>query len=104
MGCLFLLWSMLLCRRCETEAIHRFGVEAFVASGRKQVAFSKIPPSIENDKTAGCRGSRLEATRPRRLSDNAEGPLYINDKCINCSACSMFAPSVFAREAKRDTH
>jgi len=48
--------------------------------------------------------SVLEASRSRRFSDNAEGPLYINDKCINCSACSMFAPSVFARATTSDTH
>lgn len=43
-------------------------------------------------------------TRPHRFTDNAEGPLYVNDKCINCAACSMFAPSVFARETTSDTH
>jgi len=45
----------------------------------------------------------LEAA-PRRLPDNAQGPLYVNDRCINCSACSMFAPSIFSRDTKRDTH
>ncbi len=41
---------------------------------------------------------------PQRLPDNVQGPLYVNDKCINCSACSMFAPSVFSRNAKRDDY
>jgi glyoxylase-like metal-dependent hydrolase (beta-lactamase superfamily II)/ferredoxin len=41
---------------------------------------------------------------PKKLPDNAQGPLYVNDRCINCSACSMFAPSVFSRNSKQDTH
>ena len=41
---------------------------------------------------------------PRRLADNAQGPLYVNDKCINCSACAMFAPSVFSRDTKQDIY
>lgn len=45
----------------------------------------------------------LEAA-PRRFPDNAQGPLYVNDHCINCSACSMFAPSIFSRDTKGDTH
>lgn len=32
-----------------------------------------------------------------RYADNVEGPLYVNDRCINCAACSMFAPDSFAR-------
>lgn len=35
---------------------------------------------------------------PRRLADN------VNDKCINCSACAMFAPSVFSRDTKQDIY
>jgi glyoxylase-like metal-dependent hydrolase (beta-lactamase superfamily II)/ferredoxin len=46
----------------------------------------------------------LRMAAPQRLSDNADGPLYINDKCINCAACSMFAPSVFGRSEERAAH
>ena len=95
-----------------TGAINRFGAEAFVASGWKQVNVPVISISIGDNEaperpssgTAARCSSRLEATRSRRLPDNAEGPLYIDDKCINCSACSMFAPSVFARETTKDTY
>eukprot|EP00535_Pseudo-nitzschia_heimii_P007898 CAMPEP_0197175688 /NCGR_PEP_ID=MMETSP1423-20130617/1834_1 /TAXON_ID=476441 /ORGANISM="Pseudo-nitzschia heimii, Strain UNC1101" /LENGTH=406 /DNA_ID=CAMNT_0042624905 /DNA_START=414 /DNA_END=1634 /DNA_ORIENTATION=+ len=76
------------------------------------MGFPGIHPSIGNSEVSGRptsdastrSGSHLKATRSRRLSDNAEGPLYINDKCINCSACSMFAPSVFARETTKDSY
>ena len=34
---------------------------------------------------------------PRRLEDNIDGPLFVNEKCINCAACSMFAPEIFER-------
>jgi glyoxylase-like metal-dependent hydrolase (beta-lactamase superfamily II)/ferredoxin len=39
----------------------------------------------------------LYAAKPRRLEDNVEGVVYVNEKCINCAACSHFAPSVFHR-------
>lgn len=48
--------------------------------------------------------TRAKPTQSRRFSENAEGPLYVNDKCINCAACSMFAPSTFVRESTSDTH
>lgn len=42
--------------------------------------------------------TRLESARfaaPKRLDDNVDGVLYVNDRCIDCSACSHFAPTVF---------
>lgn len=42
------------------------------------------------------RPSPLRAA-PKRLEENVDGVLYVNDKCINCSACSHFAPNVFER-------
>mmetsp|Transcript_13243 Transcript_13243/g.19281 ORF Transcript_13243/g.19281 Transcript_13243/m.19281 type:complete len:431 (-) Transcript_13243:684-1976(-) len=41
---------------------------------------------------------------PKRIGDNAEGVLYVNDKCINCSACSHFAPDIFARAPSDGYH
>ncbi|GAX10731.1 hypothetical protein FisN_14Lh251 [Fistulifera solaris] len=35
--------------------------------------------------------------KPSRLPDNVDGVLYVNDQCINCAACSQFAPQSFAR-------
>ena len=40
---------------------------------------------------------------PKRLEDNADGVLFVNEKCINCAACSHFAPDVFER-APSDGH
>mmetsp|Transcript_11393 Transcript_11393/g.26415 ORF Transcript_11393/g.26415 Transcript_11393/m.26415 type:complete len:466 (-) Transcript_11393:1396-2793(-) len=117
---LALLWTTaLFCRR---DAIDSTGVRAgFVVD-----AF--LPPSVirtermvvnnnnnnnnnnkinNKDDAKGPSNSRqlsLAATRPRKFAENADGPLYVNDKCINCAACSMFAPSVFARETRSDTH
>ena len=42
------------------------------------------------------RPTRLFA-KPSRLTDNTDGVLYVNDKCINCAACSQFAPLAFSR-------
>lgn len=36
---------------------------------------------------------------PRRFPDNVDGPLYVNDRCINCAACSMFSPHSFERSS-----
>jgi len=77
------------------------------------VAF--VPPFSASGKSAvtttatASRATALQATTAaskaaRRHTHNAEGPLYVNDSCINCSACSMFAPSVFSREADDTTH
>ena len=41
---------------------------------------------------------------PRRLEDNADGVLFVNEKCINCAACSHFAPDVFAGSATDGHH
>ncbi|VEU41728.1 unnamed protein product [Pseudo-nitzschia multistriata] len=56
--------------------------------------------------TSCCTSSSsfLTANAPRRFTENAYGPLYVNDRCINCAACSMFAPSVFSRESKTEGH
>lgn len=35
--------------------------------------------------------------KPSRLPDSVDGVLYVNDKCINCAACSQFAPLTFSR-------
>ena len=70
----------------------------------------KSRPEIQPQSMKGARStenSRLSTYlngAPQRLPENAQGPLYINDKCINCSACSMFAPSVFSRNSKRDIY
>jgi glyoxylase-like metal-dependent hydrolase (beta-lactamase superfamily II)/ferredoxin len=46
----------------------------------------------------------LRASAPKRLPSNVDGPLYVNDRCINCSACAMFAPSVFKRNDQELVH
>lgn len=32
---------------------------------------------------------------PARLEENVDGVVYVNEKCITCSACAMFAPDTF---------
>ena len=59
-------------------------VEAFVP--RKPV----IGSSTASTSTA------LAANKPVRLADNTDGVVYVNDQCINCAACSGFAPDTFA--------
>ena len=41
---------------------------------------------------------------PQRLEENVEGILYVNDRCINCAACSGFAPSIFERGKTKNAH
>ncbi|CAB9524644.1 Lactamase_B [Seminavis robusta] len=52
------------------------------------------------NKKAPLKSPLLHAA-PKRLEENVEGVVYVNEKCINCAACSNFAPSVF-RRADRD--
>lgn len=40
--------------------------------------------------------SQLHA-KPKRLEDNVDGVLYVNDKCINCGTCANFSPNIFRR-------
>lgn len=52
-----------------------------------------------------CRSPRIVRTNllraaPQRLDENVQGILYVNDRCINCAACSNFAPTVFERGPK----
>lgn len=51
----------------------------------------------------GSSGSKLWSAKHPRLPDNAPGIVYVNDRCINCSACSMFAPGVF-KESTASSH
>lgn len=98
----FILWSVLIlsCRHDNgTVTIGR--VEAFLTSS---LATPKERPMKPNESPVNSKSVVSLEAAPQRLSDNAQGPLYVNDRCINCSACSMFAPSVFARDMKRDTH
>eukprot|EP00538_Stauroneis_constricta_P006699 CAMPEP_0119561784 /NCGR_PEP_ID=MMETSP1352-20130426/18617_1 /TAXON_ID=265584 /ORGANISM="Stauroneis constricta, Strain CCMP1120" /LENGTH=411 /DNA_ID=CAMNT_0007610067 /DNA_START=117 /DNA_END=1349 /DNA_ORIENTATION=+ len=64
-------------------------------STHETMGFSTPPSS-----THAIRSLRLHA-KPARFEENVDGPLYVNDKCINCAACSHFAPTVFSR-ASRD--
>jgi len=51
-------------------------------------------------RTRSVRSIRCELqAASKRLEENANGVLYVNDKCINCAACSHFAPTVFERNA-----
>jgi ferredoxin len=71
-------------------SIHITKTDAFVSriysrNGRKQLSAS------------------LQAA-PKRLENNVEGPLYVNDRCINCAACSQFAPSSFQLNSDHRKH
>jgi glyoxylase-like metal-dependent hydrolase (beta-lactamase superfamily II)/ferredoxin len=69
-------------------------VDAFVGG----VRLTTPPLSSSSSSLSPSSSSCLSATAARgRLLDNVDGPLYVNDKCINCAACSLFSPSVFAR-------
>jgi len=43
-------------------------------------------------------------SKPLRTEGNAEGILYVNDRCINCAACSNFAPATFKRSTSAAHH
>ena len=42
--------------------------------------------------------------KPQRLAENAPGVVYVNDQCINCAACSNFAPDTFSRSKQQAAH
>ena len=54
------------------------------------------PPSSSPSLPNINKPSRLFA-KPTRLEANEDGVLYVNSACINCSACSFFAPDIFER-------
>jgi len=72
-------------------------VEAFFGG----VRLTSAPLSSLSPSSSSC----LSVTAARgRILDNVEGPLYVNDKCINCAACSLFSPSVFSRNTDDNYH
>jgi glyoxylase-like metal-dependent hydrolase (beta-lactamase superfamily II)/ferredoxin len=60
-----------------------------------EVALAFVRPTVSSHNSAST-FTTLRAA-PARLPDNADGVLYVNDRCIDCSTCSHFAPSVFSR-------
>ena len=65
--------------------------------------FSPVHPGRSTTGTGSTPCTNLCATTaPKRIGENADGVHYVNDRCINCAACSHFAPDVFAR-APTDT-
>mmetsp|Transcript_21324 Transcript_21324/g.48433 ORF Transcript_21324/g.48433 Transcript_21324/m.48433 type:complete len:456 (-) Transcript_21324:126-1493(-) len=105
--CLFLLGCLSSSRRYGIGSSSGVSVEALVPICFDSIVEPRTPyrrnylrksrnGSIKSD------SSSLSGKAPARFSENADGPLYVNDRCINCAACSMFAPSVFARESKTE--
>lgn len=87
-------------------------VEAFVRPGGRRttatIAAADAAAAASARRPATAFGGTIVATRtttaiaaaaPRRFPDNVEGPLYVNERCINCAACSMFAPHSFERSS-----
>mmetsp|Transcript_2415 Transcript_2415/g.3569 ORF Transcript_2415/g.3569 Transcript_2415/m.3569 type:complete len:435 (-) Transcript_2415:11-1315(-) len=62
-------------------------------------AFSTNPQDLKRS----CYSTAFNAA-PRRLKENAEGVVYVNEKCINCATCSNFAPTVFRRSTDHYAH
>ncbi|KAL7546524.1 hypothetical protein ACHAWF_009857 [Thalassiosira exigua] len=85
---------------------------SFAPQQHPQPFSTRTPPSCTWTKEGGGGGGERERPRqrlrmraaPARLEENAEGPLYVNDRCINCAACSNFAPSVFDRSTSINKH
>ena len=63
-----------------------------------QAATSFLSTSITRTRTLSAQPFLRAA--PQRLDENVEGILYVNDRCINCAACSNFAPTIFERGTK----
>lgn len=55
---------------------------------------------ISRIRTLSSAHSQPLRAAPQRLDENVQGILYVNDRCINCAACSNFAPNVFERGSK----
>lgn len=66
---------------------------------------SPVNAFVAQNKLSSRKAGRSHSTlfaAPKRLDDNVDGVLYVNDRCIDCSTCSHFAPSVF--EIKKGHH
>lgn len=57
-----------------------------------------------NSKTPLSATTTTLSAAPKRLEENAEGVVFVNDRCINCAACANFAPSVFKRADQDYAH
>ena len=57
-------------------------------------------PSTSITRTRILQSQAFLRAAPQRLDENVEGILYVNDRCINCAACSNFAPTIFERGPK----
>mmetsp|Transcript_405 Transcript_405/g.1115 ORF Transcript_405/g.1115 Transcript_405/m.1115 type:complete len:423 (-) Transcript_405:1073-2341(-) len=66
----------------------------------KEVPAFAPPPKIM---PTGSTSTHLSA-KPERLEENARGVVYVNDRCINCAACSNFAPETFSRSPADTAH
>ena len=74
---------------------------SFITSSRSS---SPKPTSSRSSSSSSSSSSSLYGSAPKRLDGNVDGPLFVNDKCINCAACAMFAPSSFQRHPTKLEH
>ena len=77
--------------------------EAFAPSSLSSTSFASCSPSPRPTSSSSS-SSSLHASAPKRLEGNVDGPLFVNDRCINCAACAMFAPSSFQRHPTKLQH
>jgi len=89
----------LLATRAIVVTLHIGAAFAFVPNG-----IDTSSATVATDARTTTRQISSLLAKPRRLEENVEGALYVNDRCINCAACSNFAPQSFARETNRDVY
>lgn len=80
--------------------------QAFVSVARENHAIQ----ANKNDQALGAKNGYYPSfvgvlhAKPKRLDENVPGVVYVNDKCINCAACSNFCPESFARSENDQYH
>ena len=84
--------TFLFFERCDAFSTLNLSWAKLIPTDSTRTATSTAPRPLTSLRAA-----------PRRLEDNADGVLFVNEKCINCAACSHFAPDVFER-APSDGH
>jgi glyoxylase-like metal-dependent hydrolase (beta-lactamase superfamily II)/ferredoxin len=82
------IYLLLLVPALNSHMVHAFAALTIINSNRPTTSTSL----------------QVVTAAPKRLRENVEGVVYVNDKCINCAACSNFAPTVFQRAIFDNAH
>lgn len=78
-------------------------VNAFTVS-TKHISGQQQRKSSPSPLCATTSSSTATNNKPKRLTQNVDGVVYVNDRCIDCAACAGFADNIFRHDRNADAH